>query len=311
MMTDSSSGKVIHTPSILASFEEDLPLLNRSTTVVYKTATPSGETTKACKPPLVLLCHSPKYSNGFIDLANSTLRQFSEGDFDNRRLPPPFPEYALDTEAELGTAAETQILQPIFEILHQRWGRKYKIRKESHPEIAGTSDCTVRFDLVFSTGDDKNETIMVLEFKRREMIRYDDFAQLRQPKGPSGLMEYGSSDEAVKKRMAAIKKTKTGSPWGGNAVPYLRQISKYAKKSSCPYVALFNWDHLLLFKFDKEKLGVEGLDDEATAGNVAELTWVSEHNAIRNKESGNFIQRHKIRKALLGFIIVAFEAKLD
>lgn len=300
--------------SILDSFNKDIPHLNRdSDKIKYKSVGESSETTKACVPPRVLLCSRPDGECKWIKSAENTLRKLSNTDFENKELPFVFPELALNTEAELSSAADNQVLLPIFEILHKRWGCQFICRKETSPEkVDGSMDTSMRFDIVYETANGK-ELIMVLELKRRELIRYSDFALSEDDACPSGLMADDSSLDAIQKRLGEIKRSAGKFAWDDNAIPYLKQVCKYANGTSgkgCPYVALFNWDHLLLFKFDEANLGSKKAKGVPTAGETAELTWISEHNAVHNRDSGGFIRKAGIRKALLGFMLEAFEARL-
>ncbi|KAF3007603.1 hypothetical protein E8E13_007846 [Curvularia kusanoi] len=295
-------------PYILDSFDEDIPLLNRSKGIVYKQVGDSSESTKACVPPFVLICSNPDDTCRFIEKADTVLKSLSSSDFGGRKLPLPFPEAALDTEAELSSATDSHVLQPIFEVLHRRWGGLFKCRRESHPENTnGKADTSMRFDIVFETADSKH-MIVVLELKRRELIKYADFDPKDKTTSLSGLIDENSSEDDIDDRIDAIGEW-GGTVWKGNAIPFLKQLSKYAKGGKgckgCPHVCLFNWDHLLLFKFDEAKL--RKTQDGTTAGDRAELTWISEHNAIDNKDKGGFIRKAKIRKALLGFMVEAFE----
>ncbi|KAJ8111333.1 hypothetical protein OPT61_g6042 [Boeremia exigua] len=297
-------------PLILASFEENIPhLSSRSTEVVYKTVAGSSKTTEACTP-YVLLCHDPKMDSSLINLADSTLFQLRGNAFGNRRLSLAFPEMAMDTEADLCGATESQILSPILEILHERWNGRYCFRKETSPVSKGSVDSSARFDIVFEMNGNDRELIVVLELKRRELIRYEDFAQSKDPKMIHGMMDYNSQDNDNEERIHDAKSMRGRSPWAGNALPFLKQVSKYANGGGgCQHIALFNWDHLLLFKFRKEDIGTTKGSLQATAGDSAELTWVSENNAVHNRDEGKYIRREKIRKALLGFMVEAFQAK--
>lgn len=299
------------TPLLLDSFKQDIPLFSRDGRITYKSVSASSTTTKACVPPRLLLCSNPNGDCEWIKEAESLLQTLRSSSLENTKTAFPFPEVALDTEAELSGAFDSQILQPIFAILHHLWGGKFTCHRESHSEAAdGSKDISMRLYIVFKTAN--GEQIVVLELKRRELIRYEDFAK---PKYglPSGLIDRNSPEAAIEERLEAIRSVQGQSVWKGNAVPFLKQTSKFANGApgrGCPYVALFNWDHLQLLKFDKENLGLEKLAGTPTAGETAELTWISEHNAVHNTDRGGFIRKASIRKALLGYMLEAFEARL-
>ena len=302
----------LNPPTILESFNEDISRANCTGEVRYTTSSPSGKTTRDCKPPWALLCHPPTEANNYLNAAESTLEKFSDEDFQNRKLAADFSDYHLITEADLSNATQQQIIAPIRDILRKFWRGHFTMRLEPNPEEGGIKDSDTRYDMVFRANDGKE--IVVLELKRRELIRYADFIPMEVNKGPphpSGLMEEGSCQEDVAKRIQELKKFaqergKT-THWRPNAAPFLKQVCKYANKGKCPYVALFNWDHLLLFEFERGTLDGKVKDEEvATAGDTAKLTWVSEAFV----DSRNFfIRRAKFRKALLGFMMVAFQDK--
>ena len=311
-MSNQARRSSLNPPTILESFSENIPRANCTDEVLYTKSSPSGKSTRNCKPLWVLLCHPPSEAKDYLIVAESTLEKFSDEDFENRKLAADFPDGALTTEADLGNATQQQILSPIRDILHKFWGGQFKMNLESNPKEAGNKDSDTRYDIVFRAKDDTE--IMVLELKRRELIRYDDFIPKdvkKGPSGPNGLMEEGSSQKDVAKRIGELKafakRQEKDTHWRPNAAPFLKQVCKYANKGKCPYVALFNWDHLLLFQFECGHL--DGKDKDkgiATAGDTAELTWVSE--AFVDPKHF-FIRQAKFRKALLGFMMVAFQDK--
>jgi hypothetical protein len=95
-------------------------------------------------------------------------------------------------------------------------------------------------------------------------------------------------------------RVKTRDLFFRNALVCSKQVSLYSRTLNCPYVALFNWDILLLYGFD--------LADEElpfTAGRKADLAWVNETD-----DASNHTEKCPIRKALLGWLVVVFEQKL-
>jgi hypothetical protein len=64
-------------------------------------------------------------------------------------------------------------------------------------------------------------------------------------------------------------------------------------------VALFNWEYLLLFHFDKLQPRDKGRSK--TAGDQANVTWITE-----GKPEGSIMERAHIRMVLLGWILNAF-----
>tara|TARA_R110002003_G_scaffold117_19_gene10446 strand:+ start:1338 stop:1865 length:528 start_codon:yes stop_codon:yes gene_type:complete len=110
--------------------------------------------------------------------------------------------------------------------------RSLKLRKEN-----------LRYDLIFQDKE-SGRTIAVLEYKKTGMIKYDDFE--------SGLM---SDESSVEKVDAAVVAAEAELKLVNNADSYSKQISAYSKGAACRHVALFNWDHLLLYKLNQKGSG--------------------------------------------------------
>ncbi|KAI4632145.1 uncharacterized protein J4E87_001616 [Alternaria ethzedia] len=186
-----------------------------------------------------------------------------------------------------------------MEILHVLYPGKWTIhaelndKKEPHRleslEDPGTKqkEFAVRYDLIFKSTADPDKTIAVLEYKRRGLIRYNDF-ELAIVSNNASLNEIGLRKE----------KASTGNLLKTNGISYCKQVCLYAQISECKHVALFNWQHLLLFDFHQLNTGG---DKAYTAGEEAKITWVHEDH------TRGFMERALIRKTLLGWLLKAFE----
>ena len=85
-----------------------------------------------------------------------------------------------------------------------------------------------------------------------------------------------TADELQKKEdQATDDESKTLLDENGSA--YTKQAKKHAQQSQCPHVAIFNWNHLLLYGFP---LG----SNEETKKERKMLTWVTEAENL--KEGG-------------------------
>ena len=136
----------------------------------------------------------------------------------------------------------------------------------------------MRFDFLFrkrskSSPNGQGEVIAVIKYKRRRLIRYNDF----QP----ALVAEGAPPE--KKDILE-----------GNAGPFCKQVSVYATRTGCGHVALLDCDNLTLFEF--HRLG------RGRGGDEAKVSWVHESD-----EGLGFIEEGYIRKVLLGWLVKAFE----
>ncbi|KAF1848883.1 uncharacterized protein K460DRAFT_269035, partial [Cucurbitaria berberidis CBS 394.84] len=199
-----------------------------------------------------------------------------------------------ETEADVVEASALYILAPIYEILHElyagKWVRSAERTHVTPNEEAEEKEC-VRYDLTFQTpsyNGIQGETIAILEYKKRNMIRYDDFK--------ATLLSAHASEITIQSLKDEIEDQDKETYLQRNAQAYSKQVCKYAATSRCQHVALFNWDNLLLYRFDRAKIG------KGDTGDQANLTWVNESGI-----GGKFVQKCYIRKAILGWILKAFE----
>ncbi|KAJ8111342.1 hypothetical protein OPT61_g6039 [Boeremia exigua] len=79
----------------------------------------------------------------------------------------------------------------------------------------------------------------------------------------------------------------------------IRNLTPVSSRTLCPHVAIFNWDHLLLYEFP--------LSNNKTEDTKTMLTWVTETAELREVDE---IQTKPIRKVLLDWLLKAFEAHL-
>jgi hypothetical protein len=162
--------------------------------------------------------------------------------------------------------------------------------KDESQENPSTED--LRYDLVFQTTSVNNigcKTIAVIEFKKTQQIRYRDFS----PALFSAIKNPIGEAPARKNRKKVLR---------SNAVSYTKQICKYARNSNCRHVALFNWDHLLLYDFYR----LQDTKGTWTSGDEVGLIWICEDTSIE----GEFIHNNPIRKVMLGWLLQAFAEQL-
>jgi hypothetical protein len=275
----------------------------------YKLSSSSGETTKATKAPTLLLDEplEPIYQHAVaaVEAAwkkNQKLRIF--------RLPETC-DLAMQTETDIVDAAMSYIVLPTMEVLSTFFPGQYLKKAElttfeEHGNSAGrklksTSLNRLRYDLSFhkkGTGTigapgtkrraDRNpktdEVIAVVEFKRGGQVDYEkDFKPAVYPRDtPPAILAQKTEDAEHKESQTLLV---------GNGKTFTKQVSSYALRGSCPHVALFDWENLLLFNFDQMDVG------SGDVGDRAKLIWVNENN-------GDYI-----RKAFLEWVIKAFEDK--
>ncbi|KAF3007604.1 hypothetical protein E8E13_007865 [Curvularia kusanoi] len=268
-------------------FDRKLPLLRRAD-LDYKQVTPSGKTTADAIPPYVLLHKEAgsyqKQADHYLQTRGSILRQ--------QQLGTVFDQLNLNTEVDLVLASTLYIIKPILDILQNRYGKDgFTVSSEERTRSEQLDDgqTATRVDLVFRSTSDKKEAILIMEYKRREMIDYDDVEK--------ALLPGHATPNEINAKVAEAQFK--GSLLARNALSYTKQLATYADQNTCRFVSLLNWDHLPLFDFNK-------LSDAAasgtTAGRTAELTWISEEQM-----EDEFIEQGMIRKALLGFALKAFD----
>lgn len=124
----------------------------------------------------------------------------------------------------------------------------------------------LRADFSFNIHQDNanRQAIMIIEFKRIGMIRYHEFITATRPE---------SDVEDVLEEMK-VDNEPTTLEESTNALVITKQAIAYASHWECPFVALCDYDHLVLLRFDLEK----------------EIAFVTT------------VPRPQVRKALLGFL---------
>lgn len=291
-MSDSTATHDLSNITVIDCFEKSLPHLGRTVTS-YKNVKSSSKTTEAAIPPSSLLC---KTGTSVLKTTDDYLQRkcIKESNLVSQLLGTEFVQARLDNETELVFASSLYIVKPILEVLQCLYGTdKFTLHSELNTKIEylEQGEQAVRVDLVFRTNDQEPKVILVVEYKRREQIRYGNFQK--------ALLPINASADDIRKKAAEANRAEHGSLLTGNALPFTKQVTMYAKQNKCRYVALLNWDHLLLFEFNKMQ---DAVLSETTAGPTAELAWFSEA-----KPDGTYVRKSKIRKALLGFILQVFE----
>jgi hypothetical protein len=308
--------------TIIGSFNQNLPNLAPSSTGKYVRVSPSRPTTANAKPPLVLLCGSSdslalKTDTALdVPIVKNSLRKNNVMHTD---LGSSFP---LENEASVKDASVQYILSDIYEILNILYPGKWRVRPECNnvslhktvPKKVEDTDLddeqpktkkrktkdggaegnedgepeNVRYDLIFEEIPEDGEmakTVAVLEYKKTWMIRYADFKD--------GLVP----DNAPENTQDLLKMALLKPLIRDNGATYLKQVSTYSSTRKCPHVALFNWDHLLLFEFTGLGYGI------LAAGDRAHLIWVSE----QKRSDDLHVNEGPIRKALLGWLLGIFD----
>jgi len=294
--------------SLIECFDQELPTLDAHP-MPYKSAKPSGESTKLAVPPLILRHVSWKQFSG---LADETFTSLTNNRQSENPIATTFSKLPLQTESDVVYASLLYVIEPIMEILQVLYPDQWTTHTELHdkasekresledPKTKVTKD-VIRYDLVFkSTARHPNpgKTIAVIEYKRRELIRPNYFQDAIIP------------DSSTPAQINKLKKQSTDMGVEGllksNGLSYCKQVCRYAQISKCKHVALFNWQHLLLFDFHQLSASMNGSFKDKpntfAAGDEAKISWVCE-----GAPSVPFMEQGFIRKVLLGWILRAFE----
>jgi hypothetical protein len=250
----------------------------RSSLPEYKHVQPSSTTTANAVPPSRLRCSPTDSLEAAADtaLARKDVLGTPESPnlATNRRIASDFQASSNDTEQDVVCAFNMYIFGAIIEVLgaiypdgwmysfetsESVWNKELEEDEENdtESEIEGDdsierddSEERLRYDMTLyipGNGDALPTVMAIIEFKKVSQIRYSDFRPALVP-AESGLHNVYSQQ-----------------PQGlllYNARSYTKQVCKYASKRKCPHVALFNWDHLLLFNFHKIK-AEPGVHDKA------------------------------------------------
>ncbi|KAI4613316.1 uncharacterized protein J4E87_009963 [Alternaria ethzedia] len=261
-------------------FGKDVPVLSPSPNARYRTVEASGKTTKDAKAPGTL---EVTPVDPLIAQADTILNELQRTELGTRSMLSTLPQLGQNSEGDVSNTIFLYVIAPIIEVLNHKYGDTFEYTTElsrsieKEDQVNDKAHNGVRFDAVFLKRQGGG-VIALLEFKRKEYLVYRDFEGAL-------VEEKGSSPDGLLTRNGAI---------------FTKQISAYAVKSGCKHVALFNWDHLLLFDFFQlEKKS----NMERFIGKKARLTWVVEREELRGKH----MKQHFIRKALLGWLLRAFE----
>lgn len=225
----------------------------------------------------------------FTEVADTHLQAEFEHSSLSRRLSfEVFDRLPLDSEADIVVASQLYLLPPLMYVLQESSEDMWTIKSELPKTLA--SKKTIRYDLVFrtcSTHHNPNTMFAIIEYKQLGMIRYEDIS--------GAILEEDATDQDIAYQKSEATELKL------NGLTYLKQASTYARESGCQHVAIFNWEHLVLFDFYKMSRSGKSF----TAGDEARISWVTEA-----KECPDLVYRMEhgyIRKVLLGWLLEAYD----
>ncbi|KAI0188890.1 hypothetical protein EV127DRAFT_462073 [Xylaria flabelliformis] len=238
----------------------------------------SGSTTMDTDPPrfYVAISHDAWVGLGFQSLETVNTRALENEHISLRED----AMYHLN-EGDVARAAAMYLLHPINQAL------------SAIPNFAGSIKCLseqlmngVRADISFMRyRGNEQRCFAVVEFKKRGVIDDNEFRQAaRTLKTP------------VSHHVKAAMNAPGGSFFQRNSVKLMKQAAAYATRNGTQYVALFNWDRLVLIRFSmldpRRKIG------DLVANGVGDYCEIG----VLKYDTGS----HLMRAALLGFLMEAY-----
>ncbi|KAI1420595.1 hypothetical protein F5Y12DRAFT_109952 [Xylaria sp. FL1777] len=278
MATSSTQGNTLVT--IIESFNYPLPSIQNGNSIDEDPDTHlSGSKAAQTDPPV--FC-APLEKECWVKLGHKTLQSI--------RLPTEYlslPEKAMVhmSEADVIRSAAIYLLHPINQVL-------YTI-SPSTTCLAERASKNVRSDICFIRGGTQGRIFALVEFKRRGVIRPNEFRRASRQLTQDPNTQRAQINQCVQAAMNEDQKTF----FTGNSFKLIKQAAAYAIDSGTRYVALFNWDYLVLIHFGGINPGlvVEVLEAQGV-GPYCDITMIP--NSPRSAD---------IRPALLGFLVRAYQ----
>jgi hypothetical protein len=246
-------------------FERGHPIYETDEKAKLEKAQSGGSSTTVLKqPPLKMLTELPyMYWVGPAD--TFLLKQKSRTDIELTTCKAP-PQIAsgVDKEADVVTIAGENLITPLMVAI-----------KHIYPQLTRYAEVNLdklRADCIFKTRTQQNNSVvMVVEYKRCWYIHDDQFRKAFKPL---------SQVDKIAKEMIA-KGVETTLARGSNALFFIKQATAYYQISKCRYIALCDYEHLILIKY---------------------RTWYDLRSA-----DVTIVPRDLMLKALLGFLLEACE----
>jgi hypothetical protein len=134
------------------------------------------------------------------------------------------------------------LLHPINVVLNEVCSVPVRCCCESS-EGRSRSDIVWKFDLPYNNNELQEITIAVLELKHRGTLQIAEFERAATP--PAGL-------DSLVMNAPSNNDTDDRTFFSGNSLLLAKQAASYAISYETPYVALFDWDCMFLFKFNQK-----------------------------------------------------------
>lgn len=218
------------------SFDRALPSFPRLDTQVQTPAKPSGTTTAECTPPS---CGIPVPLNHWIDLALDLCLDKHKDDLRSDFLPKPDPLVEIITEGDVADASSMHLTYPVHIAYHLVHPNDSDRRVDQLTRPLKDTTPASRVDRGYFSGrpsnkqtpGDSNNVFAVLEFKKYEGLSRREFSR--------GIVTNPSDFQISLRHPPYIKQA-------SNATIYLKQATHYAFRYGTPFVALCDYNTLIL-----------------------------------------------------------------
>ncbi|KAL2160293.1 hypothetical protein VTH06DRAFT_1466 [Thermothelomyces fergusii] len=215
-------------------------------------------------------------SHGMSAIGKITNNQRKAKKFASEHLPEPERTLYHQNEDDVARSSALYLLHSINQAL--------SLWEDEDEHILCRSEATedmARNDVTyFRRGPGRHIPFAVVEFKKRGVIKPDEFN-----KAIKDIDNTSISDILVNAR-----EKESATFFEGDALVLMKQASSYAITYGTRHVALFNWDFLVLCYFSN--LMIDESDD---IGDYCQISIIG------------FRDSHKMRLALFGFLVEAYE----
>jgi hypothetical protein len=193
-----------------------------------------------------------------------------------------FPEAATyhNSEGDVVRSAAQYLLHPVNQALSSVPGALIRCQSEATTN-------RVRSDITYYRGPNAQnpayKAFAVVEFKKRGVITQAEFTNTVRHQAPPNAQQAATT-------VAAALALPNGNEtyFDGDALILIKQAASYAVAHRTPFVALFDWDFLVLVHFTQMPAGM------ADVGDYCELEIIPQ------------AQSQRMRGALLGFMAYAY-----
>ncbi|KAI0111225.1 hypothetical protein GGR51DRAFT_70739 [Nemania sp. FL0031] len=268
--------------TIVDSFSSALPQIINGNPDEHPLTYANGKTTQETEPPKFWLRKDPQE---WIDIGLGGLNRV------RAVLPMEYlslHESALvhKTEGDVVRSVALYLLHPINQVL-----------SALHPGFTCRSESAsnkVRTDIGFfrPASDDH---FAIVEVKKRGVIVQSEFDAANRQLSEGRHNHRAEINQYIEEALSGGYRERTF--FGGNSLYMIKQAAAYAKQQNTKYVALFDWDYLVLVYFEQfDTRTVERNPERRDIGDFCRISFIPNGPSVVD-----------IRRALLGFVLAAYD----